>query len=93
MSELNQTKEKIQNFFKKRLMYQYKKDSWQKTISEFLEAELNQFKETLLYQYNKIHVTDRNEQIKALEKKYLNHIPKPSTGLGTRLKFLFTGRF
>ena len=25
--------------------------------------------------------------------KYENHIPKPQIGLGTMLKFLFTGKF
>lgn len=82
-------KAKIQQFFKNKLMYQYKKEKWQNNVSDFLEVELRKFHNEIVKEVNEYNKSINDE----FQKKFENMIEKPSTSLGTRLKFMFTGKF
>lgn len=81
--QVNATKREVLNYFDKKLMFQYKKDSWQNNISKAVGNMLAEL-------HYKAVVT---ATAKTTEELMKTHIKQPSTGLGTRLKFLFTGKF
>lgn len=82
-------KAKIQQFFKNKLMYQYKKEKWQNNASDFLEIELRNLQNNIIKEVNDYNKSINDE----FQKQFENMIDKPSTSLKTRLKFLFTGKF
>lgn len=84
--QVNATKRNVLKYFEKKLMFQYKNESWQNNISNAVGnmlAELN---------YKAIVETTK-EVMTSFEEKYKNHILQPQTDFRTRLKFLFTGKF
>lgn len=82
-------KAKIQQFFKNKLMYQYKKEKWQNNASDFLEIELRNLHNEIVKEVNECNKQIHDE----IQKQFENKIDKPSTSIGTRFKFLFTGKF
>lgn len=84
--QVNATKREVLTYFDKKLMFQYKKESWQNNISKAVGNMLAEL-------HYKAIVLATKEVMTSFEEKYKNHILPPQTDFGTRLKFLFTGKF
>lgn len=84
--QVNATKRDVLDYFDKKLMFQYKKESWQNNISKAVGNMLAEL-------HYKAVVTATAKANEELSDKFKNHIERPSTSIGTRLKFLFTGKF
>lgn len=84
--QVNATKREVLNYFDKKLMFQYKKESWQNNISKAVGNMLAEL-------HYKAVVTATAKADAENDAKYKDFIKKPSNDFKTRLKFLFTGKF
>lgn len=95
----------IYELFKGKLIHQFRKPKWEKIIEESVNrivataivdvsmAAENRATQTAAEECNKELQNQYNLGKSHAENLYANWIPKPSDGIGTRIKFLFTGKF
>lgn len=91
--EKRQLVDEVYDFFKKKLIHQFRTPKWEKIIEEDLTNIVDDSVDRICKKhFDRGFIDGQNTGVIRTRKQFENYIQKPSDNFKTRINFLFTGK-